>query len=152
MFGLFKKQTREDPIFGALVKRRASWIGSLRTPLFPDIDVAIFINAQDENAFAALRRHLEQVIGHCGAIRSEIASEALETYRMYQDAERDTQFYEDITSQDAIWPLIKPLKWHFELGNRDYKSRVIIDFGWPNDHYLVAHLADAELYHLDVQG
>jgi len=79
MFGLFKKQTRADPKFGPLVKNGKAWIGTLRTLLFPAIDLAISINAQDENEFAVLRSHLEQIIAHCGSIRSEIASAALET-------------------------------------------------------------------------
>ena len=162
MFGLFKKQTREDPQFGLLVRKRVAWIGTLRsgeawtgtlrTPLFPEIDLAIIIEAQDENEFAVFRRHLEQVTVHCESIRSEIASAALETYRMYQDAEKDRETYEDISSRNGIWPLVKPLKWYFSLGEKEYKSRVVIDFGWPNDHYLVAYLADTELYLLNAEG
>src|SRR5262249_11378742 len=64
--------------------------------------------------------------------------------------------YENITSLDHIWPLIKPQKWIFGLGslgrNLEFKSRVIIDFGWPNPHDLVAYLADTELLLLHVEG
>jgi hypothetical protein len=100
----------------------------------------------------------------------------LETYQFYQaeerreaytgydrppdllniKAEERSEAYESITSQDHIWPLIKPQEWIFELGSEGKsKSRVIIDFGWSNDqndHYLVAYLADTELYHLNVEG
>jgi len=185
MLGLFERQTRDDPRFGLLVYRPAGllayrpagWIGKLSTPLFPGVDVAISIRAQDESEFAVFRRHLEQVIAHCESIRSEIASEALETCQFYQAEERREAYtgydrlpdlsnikaYENITSQDHIWPLIKPQEWIFELGSLgaslgskgEYKSRVVIDFGWPNDqndHYLVAYLADTELCHLEVDG
>jgi hypothetical protein len=154
MLRLFQKQTRDDPKFGPLVKKRAAWVGTLRTPLFPEIDLAISIMAQNEEEFAGLRNHLGQVTAHCESIRSQIANEALETYKFYKEeseAAGDTATYSEITSRDRIWPLVKPLKWIFESG-KEFKSRVVIDFGWPNDHYLVAYLADTELYHLDVQG
>src|SRR5262245_17586096 len=79
MLELFKRQTRDDPRFGLLVYRPAGWVGKLSLPLFPAVDVAISIRTQDESEFAVVRRHLEQVIAHCESIRSEIASEALET-------------------------------------------------------------------------
>ena len=152
MFGLFKDQTRDDPQFGLLVKKRGLWTGTLRTPLFPEIDLAISIKARDESEFAELRTHLERVVANSGSIRSEIASEALKTYQLYQEEEGDTNAYADITSQDGIWPLIRPLQWDFEPDKKHFKSRVVIDFGWPNPHDLVAYLADTELYLLDVEG
>ena len=165
MLGLFKKQTRDEPRFGLLVKRRAGlvrpaeWVGKLSTPLFPGVDVAISIRAQDESEFAVFRTHLERVVSNCGSIRAQIASEALVTYQFYQAEER-SEAYENITSQDDIWALIKPQEWIFKLGSLgltlgskgEFKSRVVIDFGWPNDHYLVAYLADTELCHLEVEG
>jgi len=147
-----------------------------RTPLFPGVDVAISVRVQDESEFAVFRTHLERVVSNCGTIRAQIASEALETYQFYQAEERREAYtgydrppdllnikaeerregYENITSQDHVWPLIKPQAWTFELGSEGKsKSRVTIDFGWSNDqndHYLVAYLADTELYHLNVEG
>ena len=163
MLGLFKRQTRDDPLFGLLVQRPAGllvqrpagWVGKLSTPLFPGVDVAISVRAQDESEFAVFRTHLERVVSNCGTIRAQIASEALETYRLYQAEER-SEAYENITSLDHIWPLIKPQKWIFGLGslgrNLEFKSRVIIDFGWPNPHDLVAYLTDTELLLLHVEG
>jgi len=180
MPGLLKRhtQTRDDPLFGLLVKPSAGpleqrlaglletwtglspaavrpWAGKLSTPLFPEVDVTISIRAQDESEFAVFRAHLERVVSNCRTIRAQIASDALETYQLYQAEER-SQAYENITSLDHIWPLIKPQKWIFGLGslgrNLEFKSRVIIDFGWPNPHDLVAYLADTELLLLHVEG
>jgi len=177
MLGLFKSQTqtRDDPLFGLLVKPSVGWLGQrlaglfetwlgvslpgwtgkLSTPLFPQIDVAITIRARDESEFAVFRTHLERVVRSCTTIRAQIASEAFETYQLYQAEER-SKAYENIISQDYIWPLIKPQKWIFQTGslgrNLEFKSRVIIDFGWPNEHELVAYLADTELVLLHVEG
>jgi hypothetical protein len=112
----------------------------------------VSLRAQDDNEFALLRRHLEQVVAHGGAIRSQLAGEALQTYRLYRAEAQDTEAYPDVASEADVWPLITPTTWHFELGNAGFKSRVIIDFGWPNPHALVAYLADTALYLLDVQG
>jgi hypothetical protein len=177
MPGLLNRQTqtRDDPLFGLLMKPSlgpleqrlerlletwigrspAGWAGKLSTPLFPGVDVAISIRAHDENEFAVFRTHLEHVVSSCKTIRDQIASDALETYQFYQAEER-SKAYDNITSQDYIWPLIKPQKWIFQLGrlgrNLEFKSRVIIDFGWPNEHDLVAYLADTELLLLHVEG
>ena len=180
MPGLLKRQiqTRDDPLFGRLVKPSAGpleqrlaglletwtglspaavrpWAGRLSTPLFPGVDVAISIRAQHESEFAVFRTHLERVVSSCKTIRDQIASDALETYQFYQAEERN-KAYENITSQDDIWPLIKPEEWVFAPGslgrNLAFKSRVIIDFGWPNPHDLVAYLADTELLLLHVEG
>jgi hypothetical protein len=79
----------------------------------------------------------------------------LETYQLYQAGEL-SEAHENITSQDYIGPLTKPQKWIFELGrlgkNLEIKSRVIIDFGWPNELDLVAYFADTELALLHVEG
>jgi hypothetical protein len=71
---------------------------------------------------------------------------------MYKEAEGDTKPYENITSEDDVWPLLKPREWEFETNTIEYTSQVIIDFGWPNPHFLVAYLTDTELYVLDVDG
>jgi hypothetical protein len=152
MFGLFKKQTIDDPKFGSLLKKGSAWTGTVRTPLFPEIDLAISIRARDEKEFEVCRGHLEQVISNSATIRSHIASQALETYHMYQAEEGDKEPYAEIISEEGIWPLIKPQEWLFQPGQKEFTSQVVIDFGWPNPHYLVAYLADTDLYLLDVDG
>jgi len=151
-FTLFKRETKDDPLFGLLSKKRRAWTGTLRTPLFPEIDLPISIGASDEHEFSVCRGHLERVAANCDSIRSQIACEALKTYQMYREAEGDAVPYADIHSQDRIWPLLKPREWRFEPGGHEFKSRVIIDFGWPNDHGLTAYLTDTELYQLAVEG
>jgi len=169
MLGLIEWETRDDPQFGRLVRKKtwsvlvhladllgipgvSAWTGTLRTPLFPETVLRISVKARDELELTALRRHLVQVDAHAERIRLQIAHEAFETYRLYREEEGAAKAYADITSADAIWPLIKPLTWYFALGSSHYKSCVEIDFGWPNPHFLVAKLDDTELYVLEVQG
>ncbi len=152
MFGIFEKQTRDDPRFGPLLKKGPEWTGVVRTPLFPGIALAVSLRARDEKEFEFCREHLEQVIENCASIRSQIASQALETYHLYQAEEGDREPYAEITSEEGVWPLIKPEAWFFQPGQKDFKSRVVIDFDWPNPHCLVAYLADTGLHLLDVDG
>lgn len=152
IFDLLKKQTRDDPQFGLLVKKWGTWTGTLRSPLFPETDLPISIKASDEDQLALFRRHLAQVVAHADTLRAQIASEALATYQAYQEAEGDTEPYETIATPEEIWPLIRPREWRFEITAVEYTSHVVLDFGWPNPHFLVAYLADAELYQLDVAG
>jgi hypothetical protein len=152
MFGHFKRETIDDPKFGLLLKRGSAWTGSVQTPLFPQIDLAVSVKARDQKEFEVCRWHFGQVISNSASIRSQIASEALETYHFYQKAEGDKKVYAEISSEEGIWPLIKPQEWLFCPGQKEFTSQVVIDFGWPNPHYLVAYLADTELYQLDVNG
>jgi hypothetical protein len=169
MLGLFERVTRDDPQFGLLVRKKTwsalvhladfleipgagAWTGTLRTPLFPETALRISVKARDEVELTTLRRHLAQIVAHAEQIRSQIAHEAFETYRLYREEEGEAKAYADITLPDAIWPLIKPVKWEFALGSSHHKSRVEIKFGWPNPHYLGAYLDDTALYALEVEG
>jgi len=152
IFDLFKKQVRDDPQFGSLVKKGGKWTGKLCTPLLPGVDAPIVVAAKDDAQLAACRIHLEQVLPNCETIRSQIGVEAFETYQMYKKQEEGTEPYEDIASAEKIWPLIKPREWLFDPNGTGFKSAVAIDFDWPNDHFLVAYLEDTALHLLEVSG
>lgn len=153
MFGLFKTPTRHDPQFGSLVKKWGKWTGILRTRLFPEVDLPVAVKARNEDEFSVYRRHFEQVLANSESIRAQISSEAFRTYQMYKNAEGSSAPYPDIVAEEDIWPLMKPQEWRFESGGGfECKSHVIIDFGWPNPHFLVAYLTNTELYQLEVAG
>ncbi len=152
MFDFLWKQTHVDPVFGVLVGRRGKWKGTIQSNLFHQFGVPVWIVVADEDDWTARRVHFQQVESHAETIRKQIEEQAFETFKAYEREEGDRLDYPYVQSPQGMWALLKPVEWSFVPPSKHFKSQVILECGWPNPHWLVGYLDDAELYLLDVQG
>jgi hypothetical protein len=154
VFGLFRKPTRIDPLFGELKKVHGLWCGALKTKLFSGKLMAVQLQANSDEDFAFHQQHLKLIEGNAATVRAQIAVQLFETYQLYK-AEDATEPYRDLDSPEQIWPMLQMVYyWRFRVPHPEaiHHSSIPIEFDWPNPHQLVLYFKNDRLEWVGVEG
>jgi hypothetical protein len=160
LLDLFLPAKKNDAQFGNLVYRRRAWNGELCIPELNEHTIQLEIQTPKDSDLSDFQGILNALRTHIGEIKEQIADEAFKTYEIYIQEDRkagnftesDYAQHPTVTSTADIWRALMPFGLTLTNDKREYNSTLWLEVDWPNPHYFVAYLKDADLYLLDVDG
>lgn len=160
IFDFLSRPKKSDAVFGDLVYRRHAWTGAVSIPELHNQSIPLDIQTAKNSDLSAFHPILNCLRENIHRIKDQIAEEAFKTYEIYVQEDRMAGNFSDadyarhpsVSSAADVWRVLKPVGLTLTHSAKEYNSIIWLDVDWPNPHCFVAHLKNADLDLLDVQG